>query len=110
MTWSGKGVALVVPTLLTWPGSRIVHNIKGENGTVTPGFHSRHGRALLFDPTTPKSAAYSPLLEATFRAMMTTAHLGEAGPHPMIASAARELLKKSERERSGALSTAMSSH
>ena len=31
-----------------------------------------------------------------------------AGPHPVIASAARELLNKSENERSGVLSTAMS--
>ena len=30
-TRSGKGVGLVVPTLLTWPGSCIVHDIKGEN-------------------------------------------------------------------------------
>jgi type IV secretion system protein VirD4 len=44
----------------------------------------------------------------TLRAMMTTAHLGEAGPHPVIASAARELLNKSENERTGVLSTAMS--
>jgi type IV secretion system protein VirD4 len=41
-------------------------------------------------------------------AMMKTAHLGEAGPHPVIASAARELLNKSDNERSGVLSTAMS--
>jgi type IV secretion system protein VirD4 len=40
--------------------------------------------------------------------MMTTAHLGPAGPHPVIASAARELLNKSDNERSGVLSTAMS--
>jgi type IV secretion system protein VirD4 len=40
--------------------------------------------------------------------MMTTRHLGEAGTHPVIASAARELLNKSENERSGVLSTAMS--
>ncbi len=40
--------------------------------------------------------------------MMRTAHLGEAGPHPVIASAARELLNKSDNERSGVLSTAMS--
>ena len=39
---------------------------------------------------------------------MTSPHLGEAGPHPVIASAARELLNKSENERSGVLSTAMS--
>jgi type IV secretion system protein VirD4 len=47
-------------------------------------------------------------IETTLRAMMTTPHLGEAGTHPVIASAARELLNKSENERSGVLSTAMS--
>ena len=30
-TRSGKGVGLVLPTLLTWPGSAIVHDIKGED-------------------------------------------------------------------------------
>jgi type IV secretion system protein VirD4 len=177
-TRSGKGVGLVVPTLLTWPGSCIVHDIKGENWTLTSGFRAQHGRVLLFDPTNARSAAYNPLLEVrrgewevrdvqnvadvlvdpegslerrnhwektshallvgailhvlyaepdktlagvasflsdpkrpievTLRAMMTTAHLGEAGTHPVIASAARELLNKSENERSGVLSTAMS--
>ncbi|RJT21637.1 conjugal transfer protein TraG [Chakrabartia godavariana] len=177
-TRSGKGVGLVVPTLLTWPGSCIVHDIKGENWTLTAGFRSRHGRVLLFDPTNARSSAYNPLLEvrqgewevrdvqniadilvdpegsldkrnhwektshsllvgailhvlyaekdktlsgvanflsdprrpveATLRAMMDTPHLGEAGVHPVIASSARELLNKSENERSGVLSTAMS--
>ncbi|MFG1283190.1 conjugal transfer protein TraG [Xanthobacter autotrophicus] len=177
-TRSGKGVGLVVPSLLTWPGSAIVHDIKGENWQLTAGFRARHGRVLLFDPTNAKSAAYNPLLEVrrgewevrdvqniadilvdpegslekrnhwektshallvgailhvlyaetdktlagvaaflsdpkrpietTLDAMMKTAHLGEAGPHPVIASAARELLNKSDNERSGVLSTAMS--
>ncbi|MCP9626514.1 conjugal transfer protein TraG [Rhodopseudomonas palustris] len=177
-TRSGKGVGLVVPTLLTWPGSCIVHDIKGENWTLTAGFRAKHGRVLLFDPTNAKSSAYNPLLEvrqgewevrdvqniadilvdpegsldkrnhwektshsllvgailhvlyaepdktlagvanflsdprrpveATLRAMMDTPHLGEAGVHPVIASSARELLNKSENERSGVLSTAMS--
>src|SRR3546814_1149912 len=43
--------------------------------------------------------------------LMTTNHLGsERYPrvHPVVASAARELLNKSENERSGVLSTAMS--
>ncbi|ERM03638.1 hypothetical protein Q644_00515 [Brucella intermedia 229E] len=40
--------------------------------------------------------------------MMNTPHLGEKGPHPVVASAARELLNKSDNERSGVLSTAMS--
>lgn len=39
---------------------------------------------------------------------MAARHLGEAGPHPVIASTARELLNKSDNERSGVLSTAMS--
>lgn len=177
-TRSGKGVGLVVPTLLTWSESCIVHDIKGENWQLTAGFRARHGRVLLFDPTNANSSAYNPLLEVrrgewevrdvqnvadvlvdpegslerrnhwektshallvgailhvlyaesdktlagvanflsdpkrpidtTLRAMMTTPHLGEAGPHPVIASAARELLNKSENERSGVLSTAMS--
>jgi type IV secretion system protein VirD4 len=177
-TRSGKGVGLVIPSLLTWPGSAIVHDIKGENWQLTSGFRAQHGRALLFDPTNPKSSAYNPLLEvrrgewevrdvqniadilvdpegsldkrnhwektshsllvgailhvlyaetnktlagvanflsdpkrpveSTLRAMMKTAHLGEAGPHPVVASAARELLNKSDNERSGVLSTAMS--
>ncbi|ODR90075.1 conjugal transfer protein TraG [Sinorhizobium alkalisoli] len=177
-TRSGKGVGLVVPTLLTWPGSCIVHDIKGENWTLTAGFRAKHGRVLLFDPTNARSSAYNPLLEvrqgewevrdvqniadilvdpegsldkrnhwektshsllvgailhvlyaeadktlagvasflsdprrpveATLRAMMDTPHLGEAGVHPVIASSARELLNKSDNERSGVLSTAMS--
>ena len=177
-TRSGKGVGLVVPTLLTWSGSAIVHDIKGENWTLTAGWRARFGRVLLFDPTNAASAAYNPLLEVrrgewevrdvqniadvlvdpegalerrnhwektshsllvgailhvlyaepdktlagvanflsdprrpietTLRAMMTTPHLGERGVHPVIASSARELLNKSDNERSGVLSTAMS--
>ena len=62
-TRSGKGVGLVIPSLLTWPGSAIVHDIKGENWQLTSGFRAKHGRALLFDPTNATSSAYNPLLE-----------------------------------------------
>jgi type IV secretion system protein VirD4 len=55
---------------------------------------------FLSDPKRP--------VESTLRAMMKTAHRGEDGPHPVVASAARELLNKSDNERSGVLSTAMS--
>src|SRR5579871_2081367 len=176
-TRSGKGVGLVIPTLLTWPYSTIVHDIKGENFQLTSGWRARFGSVLLFDPTNAASAAYNPLLEVrrgewevrdvqniadvlvdpegalerrnhwektshsllvgailhvlyaesdktlagvanflsdprrpivtTLHAMMTTRHLGDR-PHPVVASAARELLNKSENERSGVLSTAMS--
>ena len=47
-------------------------------------------------------------IETTLTAMMATQHLGAEGVHPVVASAARELLNKSENERSGVLSTAMS--
>lgn len=60
---SSKGVGLVVPSLLAWPGPAIVHDVEGENWQLTAGFRSRHGRVLLFDPTNPKSSAYNPLLE-----------------------------------------------
>jgi type IV secretion system protein VirD4 len=55
---------------------------------------------FLSDPRRP--------IETTLRAMMTTSHLAERGIHPVAASSARELLNKSDNERSGVLSTAMS--
>ena len=176
-TRSGKGVGLVIPTLLTWPSSTIVHDIKGENFQLTSGWRARFGPVLLFDPTNQTSAAYNPLLEirkgdcevrdaqniadilvdpegalerrnhwektshsllvgailhvlyaeadktlagvanflsdpsrpieVTLNAMLATPHLGER-VHPVVASAAREVLNKSENERSGVLSTTMS--
>ncbi|HFH3909429.1 TPA: conjugal transfer protein TraG [Pseudomonas aeruginosa] len=176
-TRSGKGVGLVVPTLLSWPASAVIHDIKGENWQITAGWRSRFSHCLLFNPTDAKSAAYNPLLEVrrgthevrdvqniadilvdpegalekrnhwektshallvgailhvlyagedktlrgvanflsdpacpfelTLHRMMTTKHLGDV-PHPVVASAAREVLNKSDNERSGVLSTAMS--
>jgi type IV secretion system protein VirD4 len=73
----------------------ILHVLYAETDKTLAGVAS-----FLSDPKRP--------IEVTLRAMMTNAHLGEAGPHPVIASAARELLNKSENERSGVLSTAMS--
>jgi len=180
-TRSGKGVGLVVPTLLGWSGSAVIHDIKGENWQLTAGWRRRFSHCLLFNPTDTRSARYNPLLEvrrgieevrdvqniadilvdpegalerrnhwektshsllvgailhilyaeedktlarvasflsdpqrpftATLRRMMTTNHLGTSDApvvHPVVASAARELLNKSENERSGVLSTAMS--
>jgi type IV secretion system protein VirD4 len=176
-TRSGKGVGLVVPTLLTWPASAVIHDIKGENWQLTAGARAVFGHVLRFDPTDASSDAYNPLLEvrpgptevrdvqnvadilvdpegalerrnhwektshsllvgvilhvlyaeadktlagvanfladpsrsieATLRVMMSTRHLGDR-VHPVVASAARELLNKSDNERSGVLSTAMS--
>jgi type IV secretion system protein VirD4 len=180
-TRSGKGVGLVVPTLLSWPGSAVIHDIKGENWTLTAGWRATYSHCLLFDPTDPRSSRYNPLLEvrrgpdevrdvqniadvlvdpdgslerrdhwqktshsllvgailhvlyaeeektlarvdallsdpersfaATLLAMLNANHLGTAErprTHPVVAAAARELLNKSENERSGVLSTALS--
>ncbi|PHS75493.1 MAG: conjugal transfer protein TraG [Porticoccus sp.] len=62
-TRSGKGVGLVVPTLLSWPASAVIHDIKGENWQLTAGWRARFSHCLLFNPTDAKSAAYNPLLE-----------------------------------------------
>ncbi|MBI1330280.1 MAG: IncP-type conjugal transfer protein TraG [Alphaproteobacteria bacterium] len=180
-TRSGKGVGLVIPTLLSWTGSAVIHDIKGENWQLTAGWRAKFSHCLLFNPTDPRSARYNPLLEVrkgpdevrdvqniadilvdpegalerrshwektshsllvgailhvlyaeeektlarvatflsdpqrsfayTLRRMMGTNHLGtkeHPKVHPVVASAAREVLNKSENERSGVLSTAMS--
>jgi len=62
-TRSGKGVGLVVPTLLTWPESAVIHDIKGELWQLTAGYRSRFSHCLLLNPTDSRSAAYNPLLE-----------------------------------------------
>lgn len=62
-TRSGKGVGLVVPTLLTWAGSAVIHDIKGELWRLTLGWRSKFSRCLLFNPTDRTSARYNPLLE-----------------------------------------------
>jgi hypothetical protein len=64
---SGKGVGLIVPSLLTWLGSAIVHDIKGENWQLTAGWRARCSRVLLFDPTNPVSAAYNHCSSVPFR-------------------------------------------
>ncbi len=180
-TRSGKGVGLVVPTLLSWTGSAVIHDIKGENWQLTAGWRSLFSHCLMLNPTDPCSARYNPLLEVrrgehevrdvqniadilvdpegalerrshwektshsllvgailhvlyaeeektlarvatflsdpqrsfidTLKRMMATNHLGTPEApraHPVVASAARELLNKSANERSGVLSTAMS--
>lgn len=64
---SGKGVGLVLPTLLSWPSSTVVNDIKGENWALTAGWRQRElgSVCLKFDPTAAdgSSARYNPLLE-----------------------------------------------
>ena len=60
---SGKGVGIVVPTLLSWRGSVIVNDIKGENWTLTSGYRHRFGYVLAFNPTSRKTCRFNPLME-----------------------------------------------
>lgn len=65
-TRSGKGVGLILPTLLAWEGSSIVLDIKGENFALTAGFRKSMGHKVLrFDPSDASgaSAAFNPLEE-----------------------------------------------
>ncbi|MEO1304137.1 MAG: IncP-type conjugal transfer protein TraG [Pseudomonadota bacterium] len=180
-TRSGKGVGLVIPTLLSWQHSAVIHDIKGENWDLTSGWRSGFSRVVRFDPTHPQTLCFNPLLEVrkgrnevrdvqniadilvdpeggldrrnhwdktahsllvgailhvlyaetdkslagvahllshpsrsfedTLDVMLRTNHLGtdtEPKVHPAVAQSARELLNKSENERSGVLSTALS--
>ena len=50
-TRTGKGVGVVIPNLLAWPGSVVVLDIKRENFAATAGYRAEAGqRVLLFDP------------------------------------------------------------
>ena len=66
-TRSGKGVGLVIPTLLSWEHSVVVLDIKGENWALTSGWRHENGHKVLrWDPTDAKegrSARYNPLAE-----------------------------------------------
>ncbi len=63
-TRSGKGVGIVIPTLLSWDESVLVHDIKGENWQLTSGFRSKMGqKCIKFDPTDLNSARFNPLAE-----------------------------------------------
>ncbi|HQT26238.1 MAG TPA: type IV secretory system conjugative DNA transfer family protein, partial [Burkholderiales bacterium] len=64
-TRSGKGVGIVIPTLLSWDQSVLVHDIKGENWHLTSGFRKKilGQRVIKFDPTSLDSARFNPLSE-----------------------------------------------
>ena len=64
-TRSGKGVSLVVPTLLSWTESVLVLDIKGENYALSAGWRAKMGqRVLRFDPASlTGSVRYNPLAE-----------------------------------------------
>jgi type IV secretion system protein VirD4 len=175
-TRSGKGVGIVIPTLLSWSRSVLVYDIKKELWAATAGWRRQFSHCWRFEPTATDSTRFNPLLEirrglsevkdaqnvadilvdpqggserrdhwqqtahtllvgailhvlyaepdkslagvAAFLAdplrnqdviltcMLATRHTS-AGPHPVVAQTAREMLNKSENELSGVFSTAM---
>lgn len=49
-TRAGKGVAMIVPNLLSYGGSTIVIDVKGENARITYDQRAKIGRAYAVDP------------------------------------------------------------
>jgi type IV secretion system protein VirD4 len=65
-TRSGKGVGLILPTLLAWRHSSLVFDIKGENWALTAAYLKSLGhRVVRFDPADDTGATdpYNPLEE-----------------------------------------------
>lgn len=68
-TRSGKGVGLVIPTLLSWPHSVFVLDRKGENYAITAGWRQKEAGnvVLCFDPAKRgKSCSWNALSEIRF--------------------------------------------
>ena len=68
-TRSGKGVGIIIPTLLTWTESVVVTDIKGENWALTSGWRQKHlhNKVLKFEPTSDFSSKYNPFDEVRIR-------------------------------------------
>jgi type IV secretion system protein VirD4 len=64
-TRSGKGVGLVIPTLLAWSESAVIYDIKGENWAKTAGFRAQQGHLCFkFSPVEESSSSrFNPLSE-----------------------------------------------
>lgn len=62
-TRSGKGRGHVVPTLLSWTGSVLAHDPKGELFALSAGWRATFSHALSINPRNPASARWNPLTE-----------------------------------------------
>lgn len=59
---AGKGIGIVVPTLLDYPGSMVVTDVKGENYAITARRRARRGRVVMLNPSDlAHSARYNPM-------------------------------------------------
>jgi type IV secretion system protein VirD4 len=48
---AGKGLGIVVPTLLDYPGSMVVTDVKGENYAITARHRDKLGRVVMLNPS-----------------------------------------------------------
>lgn len=63
-TGSGKGVGFVIPNLLFWNHSMIVHDIKLENYDLTSGWRAKQGQeCYVWEPSNPdgRTHCYNPI-------------------------------------------------
>lgn len=77
-TRSGKGVGLVVPTLLSWPHSALITDLKGELWQLTAGWRQKYAKnkVIRFEPAAQNvGAAWNPLDEIRIG---TDAEVGDA--------------------------------
>ncbi len=65
-TRSGKGVGLVIPTLLSWKQSAVITDLKGELWALTAGWRQQHAnnKVLRFEPAAASGCVgFNPLEE-----------------------------------------------
>lgn len=63
-TGTGKGISFVLPNLLSWQESAIIHDIKLDNYRMTSGWRSKQGQEIfVWNPLDPnkKTHRYNPL-------------------------------------------------
>lgn len=75
-TRSGKGISLILPTLLSWDQSVVVYDLKSENYELSAGWRQAAGHIILkFDPLDIDglSAKYNPLEEVRLGTMFEVA-------------------------------------
>ncbi len=62
-TRSGKGIGIVIPTLLSWRRSVLVYDIKKELWAATAGWRRQFSHCWRFEPTAMDSVCFNPLFE-----------------------------------------------
>lgn len=68
-TRSGKGVGSIIPTAITWPGSMIFTDLKGELWNITAGCRQKilHNLVFKFQPSSEDTAHFNPMQEMRIR-------------------------------------------